>query len=73
MSSELRGTKNVPLQLHVHHNFLELPRDHKSLLGQSAKTRVLIQHQQQMTLQMNICQPYLGRLPLLALSAGDHM
>lgn len=37
MSSDLRGAKNVPKQLHVHHNFLKFPEDHKSPLGQSTK------------------------------------
>lgn len=46
------------------HNFLEFPGDHKSLLGRSTKTLVLIQHQQQMTLQMNICGPYWADFPI---------
>lgn len=73
MSSELRGAKNVPLQLHVHHNFLEYPGDHKSLLGQSTKTLVLIQHQQQMTLQMNICGPYWADFPISSECRGPHV
>lgn len=73
MSSELRGAKNVPLQLHVHHNFLEFPGDHKSLLGRSTKTLVLIQHQQQMTLQMNIWGPHWANFPISSQSRRPHV
>lgn len=44
--------------------FLEFPADHKSLLGQSTKTLVLIQRQQQMILQMNICGSYWAGFPI---------
>lgn len=73
MSSELRGAKNVPLQLHVHHNFLEFPGDHKSLLGRSTNTLVLIQHQQQMTLQMNIWGPYWADFPISSQCRRPHV
>lgn len=73
MSSELQGAKYVALQLNVHHNFLEFPGDNKSLLGQSTKTLVLIQHQQQMTLQMNICGPYWADFPISSKCKRPHV
>lgn len=38
--------------------------DNKSLLVQSTKTLMLMQHQQQTTLQMNICAPYWADCPI---------
>lgn len=65
-SNQIQGDKNVPLQLYVHRNFRELPRDHKSAPCRSAKTFVLLQHQEQMTLQINICAPHWGDFPINA-------
>lgn len=58
--------KTFPQQLHVHHNFLKFPRDRKSPLGQSTKTLVLMQHQEQITLQINICRPHWADFPISA-------
>ena len=65
-----KRSSNVLLQLS---SFLEVPRDHKSQLSQLAKTLELIQHQQQMTLQMNICMPYRARLCDQCYAAAHHM
>lgn len=50
MSNELWRAKTVFLQWNIQDNFPEIPGDNKSLLVQSTKALMLMQHQQQTTL-----------------------
>lgn len=50
MSNELWRAKTVSLQWNIWDNFPEIPGDNKSLLVQSTKALMLMQHQQQTTL-----------------------
>lgn len=61
------------LKWNIWNNLLEFPGDDKSFLVQSTEALMLIQHQQQMTLQMNICVPYWADSLVSFECRGPHM
>lgn len=67
MSSELQGAITCSAQ------FPELPVGHKSELGQASEELVVIQHLQQMTLQINICGPYWTDFPISSQCRRPHV